>query len=221
MDLSKNLPLGQGGSRSDNLAVSKENVSPIDASAWDDVDLIGACLEGNEQAWTILIERYGRLIYTIPLRFGLSKPVADEIFQETCLILLEKLDTLRDRQRIGSWLVTVTRRACIQRWRRKAADLVELPESHKAPDDIENQVLRVEQQYLVQRALENLNPRCQHLLKWLFFDASSPSYDDIAEKLDIPKGSIGPTRSRCLDKLRQEIVKLEQLETELMKPGHE
>jgi len=213
MDLSKNLPLGQGGSHSDNLAASRENISPTDTSAWDDVDLIGACLEGNEQAWTILIERYSRLIYTIPLRFGLSKPVADEIFQETCLILLEKLDTLRDRQRIGSWLVTVTRRACIQRWRRKSANPVDLQDSHKASDDIENEVLRVEQQYLVKRALENLGPRCQRLLKWLFFDAASPSYDDIAEKLDIPKGSIGPTRSRCLDKLRQEIVKLEQLET--------
>lgn len=221
MDLSKNLPLGQGGSHRDNLATSKENVSPTDALVWDDVDLIGACLEGNDQAWAILIERYSRLIYTIPLRFGLSKPIADEIFQETCLILLEKLDTLRDHQRIGSWLVTVTRRACIQRWRRKVANPVELQESHNASDDIENEVLRAEQQHLVQRALENLNPRCQRLLKWLFFDVSSPSYDDIAEKLDIPKGSIGPTRSRCLDKLRQEIVKLEQVETEIIEPGRD
>ena len=184
------------------------------ASTWDDVDLVDACLEGNEQAWSILIERYSRLIYTIPLRFGLSKPVADEIFQETCLILLEKLDTLHDHQRIGSWLVTVTRRACIQRWRRRTVPTVDLQESNKASDDIENEVLRVEQHYIVQRALENLNPRCQRLLKWLFFDVPSPSYDDIAEKLSIPKGSIGPTRSRCLDKLRQEIIKVEQFEAD-------
>ncbi len=214
MNLSKNLTTDQRGSHSDNLAESEENAAQTDMSAWDDADLIGLCLDGDEQAWTILIERYSRLIYTIPFRFGLSKPVADEIFQETCLILLEKLDTLRDRQRISSWLVTVTRRACIQRWRRKAVQTVELQESNKASDDIENEVLRVEQHYLVQRAMENLKPRCRRLLKWLFFDVPSPSYDDIAEQLNIPKGSIGPTRSRCLGKLRQEIVKMEQVETE-------
>jgi RNA polymerase sigma factor (sigma-70 family) len=211
MDLSKKLTFGQGGSRSNNLGVTEESATRTESS-WDDGDLIGACLGGDEQAWTILIERYSRLIYTIPLRFGLSKPVADEIFQETCLILLEKLDTLRDHQRIASWLVTVTRRACIQRWRRKAVQTVELHESNKASDDIENEVLRVEQHHLVQSALENLKPRCQRLLKWLFFDIPSPSYDVIAEELNIPKGSIGPTRSRCLDKLRHEIIKLEQVE---------
>jgi len=215
MDLPKKSTFGQGGSHSNNLGVTKESGTQTDISGWDDVDLIGACLDGNEQAWTILIERYSRLIYTIPLRFGLAKPVADEVFQETCLILLEKLDTLHDHQRIASWLVTVTRRACIQRWRRKAVQTVDLQESSKASDDIENEVLRVEQHHLVQRALENLEPRCRRLLQWLFFEVPSPSYDDIAEKLNIPKGSIGPTRSRCLDKLRQQIVKLEQIEPEL------
>lgn len=214
MGLSKKSTFGQGGSHSNNLKVTEDHVAQTDISAWDDVDLISACLEGDEQAWTALIERYSRLIYTIPLRFGLTKPVADEIFQETCLILLEKLDTLRDHQRIASWLVTVTRRACIQRWRRKAVQTVDLQESNKSSDDIENEVLRVEQHYIVQRAMGNLKPRCQRLLKWLFFDVPSPSYDDIAEELNIPKGSIGPTRSRCLDKLRQEIVKLEQVKPE-------
>ena len=200
--------LGSGGSGIDNLA-DTEN----DLSKWNDADLIGACLGGDEQAWAVLIDRYSRLIYTIPLRFGFSKPIADEIFQESCLILLEKLDTLRDRQRIGSWLVTVTRRACIQRWRRKTTQTADLQESGEIPHDIEDEILRVEQQYLVQQALANLEPRCVQLLKWLFFDTPSPSYNDIAEELDMPKGSIGPTRSRCLDKLRQEIVKLEQIET--------
>ena len=178
---------------------------------WDDNHLVEACLAGNEQAWEVLIERYNRLIYTVPLRFGLSRSVADEIFQETCLILLEKLATLRERDRLSSWLVTITRRACIQRWRHpQPYETVELENAYEvAEDEIEDDILRSEQQHLLRQAVENLKPRCRWLLKALFFEIPPPSYDDISLHLDLPVGSIGPTRSRCLKKLRQEFLKLQ------------
>lgn len=183
------------------------NVSP---ASLDDSDLITACLTGDEQAWLVLLERYSRLIYSIPLRFGLPKSVADEIFQETCLILLEKLNTLRDREHLSSWLITVTRRGCIQRWRRKDIETVELQETNQALETtLEEVLLRLERQHLVQRALTELSPRCQQLLKALFFADPPPSYEEIAGKLAISTGSIGPTRARCLEKLRQQIVLLE------------
>jgi RNA polymerase sigma factor (sigma-70 family) len=211
MDLSTKSSPNNGGSQSDkSTPIAEETLSIADLSAWNDADLIEACLADNEQAWTVLIERYSRLIYTIPLRFGLPKPVADEIFQETCLILLEKLDTLRDRRRIGSWLVTISRRACIQRWRRKPIQTIGPPVSNNEVHNTEDELLRIEQQHLVHRALENLEPRCQRLLKSLFFKVPSPSYEAIAESMKIPKGSIGPTRARCLEKLRRQIIKLEQ-----------
>ncbi|MBW1859137.1 MAG: sigma-70 family RNA polymerase sigma factor [Deltaproteobacteria bacterium] len=177
---------------------------------WNDADLIEACLAGDERAWKILVERYSRLIYTIPLRLGFSKIVADEIFQETCVTLLEKLDTLRDRTRLSSWLMTTTRRACIHRWRQKQVvqvDLTETTETTKGTP--ESDLLYLEEQHRVQLAFERLPSRCQQLLKALFVQDPPCSYEAIAGELDMPIGSVGPTRNRCLKKLRQEFVRLE------------
>jgi RNA polymerase sigma factor (sigma-70 family) len=181
---------------------------------WSDADIIEACLAGDERAWRTLVERYSRLIYTIPLRFGFSKVVADEVFQETCLILLEKLDTLHDRHRLSSWLMTVSRRACIKRFRRrdKSLDLSLAEEKidRSAEGTLEDGLLRLEERDLVRRAVERLSPRCRRLLKALFFDHPPKSYKEVAEALEIPVGSVGPTRVRCLEKLHREFVKLEK-----------
>lgn len=180
---------------------------------WSDADVIEACLAGDERAWKVLVERYSRLIYTVPLRFGLSKAVADEVFQETCLVLLEKLDTLRDRSRLSSWLLTVSRRACIKRFRRRdRVEKVGLIEGTHASREgtLEDDLLRLEERHLVGRAVERLPSRCRRLLKALFFAHPPRSYEEVAEELDMPVGSIGPTRARCLEKLRREFVRLQQ-----------
>lgn len=180
--------------------------------SWQDADdgqLIEWCLEGHELAWTTLIERYSRLIYTIPFRFGFSKMVADEIFQETCLILLEKMDTLQEKDRVRSWLVTVCRRVCIQRLKQKD-DLQSIDELEVDGrfQPVDSELIQIEQQHIVQAALSQLQPRCQQLIKALFFDTPAPSYEELAEVLNISVGSIGPTRIRCLNKLQQELSKL-------------
>lgn len=195
------------------LAVANRDRALVDGSLADrdDAELIQACLAGEELAWEALIERYSRLIYTIPLRFGFSQLVADEIFQETCLILLERLDTLRERQRLNAWLVTVTRRVCIQRWRQKEASIPvgSVEPQGLAGDDLEDQLLRVERQHLVRQAVGNLDERCQQLLAALFFEVPPWSYETIAQALELPLGSIGPMRARCLEKLRLELAKIE------------
>ena len=179
---------------------------------WNDADLIEACLDGDEHAWRTLLERYNRLIYTIPLRMGFSKVVADEVFQEVCLILLEKLDTLRDRSRLSSWIMTVTRRTCIHRLRKKqpvqGIDIVKV--SGPIESTPEDKLLHLEEKRRVQLAFERLSPRCQRLLRALFIEDPPLTYEIIAEELDMALGSIGPTRSRCLEKLRQQLIKLEQ-----------
>ncbi len=185
--------------------------SPTDWSAIPDSELIAACLAGEEAAWTALLARYGRLIYTIPLRFGFSKSVADEIFQETCLILLEGLPGLEDRHRLNSWLMTVTRRACLQRIHRPATpDSDPLPDTlYAAAPTIEEQLQQLEQQYLVQTALSRLPERDQQLLRALFFEEPRRPYEEIARDLGIAEGSIGPLRARSLKRLEQEIRRLE------------
>ena len=177
----------------------------------DDATLVSACLNGDEQAWVTLLERYNRLIYTIPLRFGFTKAMADEIHQETCLIMLEKLDTLQDREQLRSWLMTVTRRACIKRWRTKTVEEVELTDAEQVGySTIEENMGRLEEQFLIQEAFTQISDRCQHLLQSLFLTDPPLSYDEISEQLDISLGSIGPTRSRCLDKLRREVERLQR-----------
>lgn len=170
----------------------------------DDEYLVTACLSGDEDAWVTLLARYSRLIYTVPLRFGFAQAIAEEIFQEVCLTLLEKLATLRDRRRFSSWLVTVTRRTCLQRLRyQKALHSLELGEEKAlALHTPEAAILLLEQQEIVHRSLAKLDVRCQSLVRALFFEAVSPSYEEIAKALQLPQGSIGPTRARCLEKLR-------------------
>lgn len=173
--------------------------------------LIEACLDGQEQAWSVLIQRYSRLIYTIPLRFGFTKMVADEIFQETCLILLEKMDTLQEKERVRSWLVTVCRRVCIQRLKQKdvSHSIHDIEIDGRFPA-LDSDIIQLEQHHLVHDALSRMPPRCQQLIQMLFFEVPPATYEQIAEELGISVGSIGPTRLRCLDKLQQEILKLTQ-----------
>jgi len=178
----------------------------------DDEALIEACLIGDEAAWEQLLARYSNLIYSIPLRFRFGEAVAEEIFQEVCLIVLEKLDTLRDREYFKTWLVTIVRRACLQRIRSQGTQpealLTEEAGPHaKTPEDT---LLLMEQLDLVHCALATMDDRCQQLLWALFFEESAPSYQTLAQMLDLPVGSIGPTRARCLEKFRQAFMDLDR-----------
>jgi RNA polymerase sigma factor (sigma-70 family) len=181
----------------------------------DDSQLIDACLAGDEKAWEALIQRYSALIYTIPLRFGFSKGIADEIFQETCLILLEKLQSISRRERLSAWLVTVCRRACIQRWHqsKRLDPLGDQDSDHQTEfhEFFEEELLLIEQHLLLHQAIEKLEPRCQQIIKARYFETPPRSYNQIALELDVPLGSIGPVRLRCLEKLKNEILALEQL----------
>jgi hypothetical protein len=132
-------------------------------SQWDeaprDDDLVDACLRGDETVWASLIRRYRRLIYTISLRFGMPLSAAEEIFQEVSLILLQKLHTLRDETRLSAWIVTVTRRACMQRWRQLPA-AISIDELTNHPDeagsDMEEALLNLERRHTLQQAMEQL-----------------------------------------------------------------
>ena len=86
--------------------------------AWSDARLIRACLNGNEQAWSALIQKYRNLIYSIPLKYGASPEDAADIFQAVCLELFSELPRLRKKAAFRSWLITVTAHQSFQ-WKRK------------------------------------------------------------------------------------------------------
>lgn len=173
-----------------------------------DPALVEACLAGDPRAWEELVDRYGRLVYAIPRRMGLSSADADDVFQDVFATLLRSLGSLRDRARLAAWLITTTRREC---WRRGKASgrLVELDETlHDGRPEAIDEVTRLEREQSVREAVGRLDGRCRDLLTALFFDASQPGYEVIARRLGIPVGSIGPTRARCFKKLEAHLMEL-------------
>ena len=187
-----------------------DNNRDIDWSTATDSTLIQNCLQNNEIAWATLIARYSRLIYTIPFRFGFSKMAADEIFQETCIVLLEGLHKLEAHDRINSWLMTVTKRLCIQRMREQGKATIEQLNDELRLDSVpvEEKMARVEQTHLVHEALSFLPERDQIIIKSLYLQEQKLSYDQLAARLNVSKGSIGALRARSLGRLQEQIDRL-------------
>lgn len=184
----------------------------IEFIALSDAELLTACRNGDEGAWETLVQRFQRLIYAIPRRSGLDDTAAAEIFQRTFVRLFENLGRIKQPDRLAAWLVTTAKR---ETWRmsqaeratipipgvdEEGAEQSELPDNSPLPGEI---LLELEQQHVVRTALAALDKRCQTLLRLLYFSAEIPGYAEIAASLDIKEGSIGPTRARCLEKLRK------------------
>lgn len=175
--------------------------------------LVSRCLNGDAHAWTELVARYARLVHAVPVRHGLSPAEVDEVGQEVFLALAQHLHTIEDPERLPGWLVTTARRFCwrmVQRRRyehslEEATDgeersgVQEIPSPLPTPEELLAGWSRQEALY---GALQRLEPRCRELLALIFLDQEEPSYDEISARLAMPKGSIGPTRNRCLQRLR-------------------
>lgn len=168
-----------------------------------DAQLIAACQAGEQAAWNELVDRFGRLVYSIPRRYGLSEADADDVFAGVWSIAFRRLPHLRDEGKLSSWLITTTHR---ESWRvgknrpgKTAADLDNQIADVSSPS--QEQVARWEQQHLVRRALAELGGKCEELLQALFLEPGEAQYDAIASRLGMSIGSIGPTRARCFKKL--------------------
>lgn len=178
--------------------------------------LVNRCLSGDARAWALLVERYARLVHAIALRHGLTPAEVDDVGQEVFLALAQQLHTVEDPERLPGWLATTTRRIswrAMQR-RRYEQSLDESPTDEDSssaggqrelasPLPTPEQMVRTwDQQEALHGALARLGDRCRDLLAMVFLDPEEPSYDDISTQLGMPKGSIGPTRNRCLQQLR-------------------
>ena len=166
-----------------------------------DIELVAACLKDDEIAWRELVARYGRLVYSIPRRNGLSATDADDVFQNVFAIVLKRLGSLRNRESLAAWLITITSRETqhFATHRRPTQELDEgIADDKNLPPD---QAQQSERQHIIWHALEQLGNPCRALLTALFLDPDPASYAQIAHKLKIPLGSIGPTRARCFKKL--------------------
>lgn len=176
----------------------------------DDADLVRACRNGDETAWNELVERYQRLIVTIPRRAGLSEEQASDVFQEVFMTLLEKLDSIEQPDRIRSWMVTTAKfktwaivrgdkgRFAPETEEEMELEMANLKDRSPLADEM---LIEVEQQHIIRTALAKLEERCRKILSMIYLRDSAASYAQVAEEIGVGETSISPMRARCLQKL--------------------
>ena len=171
-----------------------------------DSELVSACLSGDEEAWSELVDRYSRLIYSIPLRQGLSREDAAEVFQAVCLDLVAELPKLREPQALPAWLIRTTARK-VGKWKRRSDRFVpdEGNLAENAYDDVDlpdSLIEHCQRTQALRDGIEGLSERCQAMVRMLFFETPARPYKDVAQALGVATGSIGFMRIKCLDRLR-------------------
>jgi RNA polymerase sigma factor (sigma-70 family) len=172
-------------------------------------ELVAAAARGDEGAWSRLITRYSPLVVTVINRFGLGRADAADVNQTVWLRLVEHLDRLREPEALPMWIVQTTRHECLRllrvsRQTRLIDPLDEYLVGVAGPADVEavdEQLLQAERRQVLRDAYAELPSRCQQMLAMMLQEPPA-SYEEIGERMGIPVGSVGPTRGRCMHKLR-------------------
>jgi len=181
-------------------------------AAWNDTRLVKECLAGKEEAWSLLIDKYKALIYSIPVKYGLQPQEAADVFQATCTELLVRLPELREPRALPKWLMQVAQHESY-RWKRQGQRVVsrdgdpDLPEP-EIPAIADHIVQQTQEEQILREAMEGLTPQCRRLVEMLFYEVPARPYTEVAEKLGLAVGSIGFTRQRCIDMLRRKLKEL-------------
>lgn len=187
------------------LATSRE-------TAAEDEKLVQDCLNGDENAWNKLIDKYKRLIYSVPVKYGLSPDDAADIFQNVCVDLFQNLSKVRKIESLRSWLITVATHKCFHHKKQQKPNVeLDAMEQDVAEDlaaAVPQVLEEVEEEQAVRDAIEKLSPRCAELVKMLFFQQPPRPYTEVAQKLGLATGSIGFIRGRCLNRLQKILAEL-------------
>jgi RNA polymerase sigma factor (sigma-70 family) len=165
-------------------------------------DLVARAREGDESAWEALVRGTSNAVYRGLAAFNVPNEVREELYHETYIKLVEHIDSIEHPAALPAWLITTARRQALQyvRTRQRLVPVADLPVEidHAGLDDA---LLDSELKVAVARAFRRLSEACQTLLRLVTM--SPPlSYAEVAEILGKPIGDIGPSRMRCLQKLR-------------------
>ena len=166
--------------------------------------LVDRAAEGDEDAWDDLVERFAGLVWSIATGYGLSGADVADVSQTCWLRLAENLHRINDRERVGAWLATTARReslAVVKRGRRQVPSGVHFDDEQSHEPEADSSLLRQERSAALFFAFKKLPAGCRTLLRVLLSDPA-PSYAEVSENLEMPIGSIGPRRARCLERLR-------------------
>jgi RNA polymerase sigma factor (sigma-70 family) len=193
--------------RGKEITIMNTEAGPIPSDATV-TDLVIRAREGDQQAWDAIVERYAPLVWSICRRYRLAGADADDAGQAVWLQLVDQIGQIRDPAALPGWLATTTARECgrLVRAARRTCPPGRVLDAEDIPDEqaalAEDELLRAERHAALREALAALPPPCQQLIALLAEDPPLP-YAQISARLGIAVGSIGPTRRRCLDKLRR------------------
>lgn len=181
-----------------------------------DADLVSACRRGDENAWNDLVDRFQRLIFAIPRRAGLDEQQCCDVFQDVFLTLFEKIDEIKQPDRIRAWLVTTAKfktwsvvRGMKGIYSPASEDDMEremngVPDAAPLADDV---LIDLERQHLIRTALAELEDRCRRILSMIYLSEPTASYAEVAGAIGVGETSISPMRARCLKKLEKILAK--------------
>ena len=175
-------------------------------------DLLARAAKGDQRAWDAIVNRYSGLVWSVCRSCGLNQADAAEVSQTTWLRMVQHVDSIRQPERLGAWLSMTARRESWrihrQTGRTVLVEETDLFEGAQTPtDELDRGLLDAERQQALHEAFLTLSPHCQRIMRMLMTDPA-PSYAEVAAALDIPVGSIGPTRGRCLAILRERLFEL-------------
>ena len=190
-------------------------VSPTSNSYGEEMDgdevagWLKAAASGDATAWDALVGRYSNLVWAVARAHRLSAADAADVSQTTWLRLVEHLDRIQQPERLGAWLATTARRESLGAIRRGGRHIAVGTADDVGPGALDEPspdgpLLQAEEHSALARAFGRLAERCQRLLRILMTDPP-PHYEEVALALDMPVGSIGPTRARCLERLQREV----------------
>ena len=168
--------------------------------------LVVAAANGDDSAWRALVERYSAVVWSVSRAHRLGHADAQDVYQYVWLTLTQNLHRIKEPDRLGAWLATVTRRECLrflgQSARQVPTDSALEPEYVDESAYADAFTLLEERNAELWRLVELLPETCRVLLRALFACDPPPSYEEVSSRLGMPIGSMGPTRQRCLERLR-------------------
>jgi RNA polymerase sigma factor (sigma-70 family) len=167
------------------------------------IELVERARRGDKAGWDEIVDRFAPLVWAICRRYGLSRVDAEDVSGGVWLRLVEHLDEIREPAALAGWLARTTERECLRLVRASSRErLVEEDREDTGSPPVDEWLLRRERNDALRTALDGLPERCRELLIMLFGDPPLP-YAEIETRLGMKHGTIGPTRARCLDRLRR------------------
>ncbi len=173
-------------------------------------DLFRRALEGDRLAWDALVDRFSGMIWSVARGFGLNDASAKDVSQTVWVKLLENMDRIADPERLPGWLATTTRNEAL-RVAKRGGRMIPTEFEYDVEDpnvpDLDEMLVSEEETSAVVKAFKAIDEDCRQLLR-LMIVLPPLSYEEISEITGRPVGSLGPTRSRCLEKLKTQLSRI-------------